>query len=383
MKFFEYTKTKNTRKARILGIPMYHVEIDYTKAQRKQTFLGGLFTTFKSDDIFSYYIEKNIKFLGFPIIKRCEDGQKREYRFLNIPFKKLELTEVFKKKYLNKIDKKHDNIYILTANSGETYLFLTHVLDVLLKKEGSKNPLIIATKQYHVDLINLICPDISHILIKGFTLSIKAKEFKIDNFKFCPVFPYNYFAKVEKNIKEDATNKSHYFNSMLEYFNIKREEITMKKITPQTQDIESLEKKAKEIGLNLDNFIFIAPEAVSCELIEDEYWINLINQYKKEGYDIFLNLADGLVDLKDVEYKTTDLTFTQAFILASKAKKIVSLRSGLTEFLLQTNTKMDVLYTKFKFRNFFCDMGVEQVLNGFGMKNLPDYNKEDICEVIY
>ena len=61
-------------------------------------------------------------------------------------------------------------------------------------------------------------------------------------------------------------------------------------------------------------------------------------------------------------------------------KKIVSLRSGFTEFLLQTNIPMDVIYTKFRKRHFFDDLNTYEVMSGFGLKQLPFVDKSKIRE---
>ena len=58
----------------------------------------------------------------------------------------------------------------------------------------------------------------------------------------------------------------------------------------------------------------------------------------------------------------------------------MSLRSGFTEFLLQTETPMDVLYTKFKHRHFFDDMDIYHVMSGFGIMQIPLIDKSKIRE---
>lgn len=63
-----------------------------------------------------------------------------------------------------------------------------------------------------------------------------------------------------------------------------------------------------------------------------------------------------------------------------KSKKIISLRSGLTEFLVQTNIPVDVLYTKFRNRHFYDDMSVEQVMSGFSIRKLYNVNPKLINE---
>ena len=58
----------------------------------------------------------------------------------------------------------------------------------------------------------------------------------------------------------------------------------------------------------------------------------------------------------------------------------MSLRSGFTEFLLQTGVPIDVLYTKFRHRDYLNDMNVYQVMSGFGLIRLPYIDKAKIKE---
>lgn len=62
------------------------------------------------------------------------------------------------------------------------------------------------------------------------------------------------------------------------------------------------------------------------------------------------------------------------------SRGIVSLRSGLTECLLQTNVPIFSLYTKFRNRYIFNDMQVEYVFSGFGLNKLPHIDSKKIHE---
>lgn len=383
MKIFECKKTNTKRIFKFFGLTIYHLEHDYLTSERTQSFLGGLITTLRVNNVYTCHIEKNIKFLGKTIAKRIEDENNRTYYLANIPVKKISLEKIFIKNYFKYLDKKYDDIYIINANSGEIYLFLTHVLDAALKKNNSKAPLLLATKKYHMELIKMICPEIPCVLIKKFKHNIKKDSFKIDNFRFFMVFSQDHFIKVELDIKNKRKGEAHYFKSILERFNISQDEISMRKIQTTTHDEESVINKAQNANLNLNNFIFIAPEARSCELIDNKFWIALINDYNAKGFDIFVNLSDDMLDLTGAKYKSFDISFVEAFVLAKKAKKIITLRSGINELLMQTGVETEVLYTRFKHREFSRDMTVEHIVAGFSLMQLPNYKKEAMIERIY
>lgn len=381
MKLFENIKTEDESTFKILGFPVYRQTKDYMTTERLQSFLGGLVTTYKINDIYDYHIEKDIKILGKSIIKRIEDGATKTWYCANIPYKKLNLVDVFKKAYLKFIDEKYDDVYVLNANSGEIYLFLTYVLDTYIKKNNSKNPLLIATKKYHLEMAKMICPDVPCIFLKKIKHGIKGDCFKIDKHRFFMAFANDHFTKVEYDIKNNPLGTKHYFWSILERFGISNDELSIRKINVPQESIASMNEKINNIGLRLNNFVFIAPEAKSCKLTDDQFWKDMIIKYQNEGYDVFVNLVEDIVDLSGVEYKTCELSYSEAFALAQKAKKIVSLRSGFTEFLLQTNVPMDVIYTRFKKRHYFRDMQVEHVMTGFGIKQIPFVNMAKVKEI--
>lgn len=378
-KFFNYKKKNNYRTLNIFGIPIYTRSVDYNTNTRSQSFLFNLIKTIKTGDIYAINTNKKIQLFGLNILSKEIKQNNIQWKFFGINIKHDNLYDKFKKKYFKYFDKEHDDIYLLNANSGEAYLFLTYCLDACIKKYGSKNPLLVATKPYHTELIKMICPDIDYIYIKRFNMFVKSEtvDFRIDNFRFFQAFSHKHFMQVEIDIKNDET--AHYFKSILEEFNLTQQDIETRETLEIMSSVKSMLEKVKEINLNLDKFVLMAPEAHSCTLINNEYWIELINKYKNEGYDVFVNLVGDEIDLAGANYKTCYLTYSEIYSLAKRAKKIIMLRSGLTELFLQTNVPMEVLYTKFRDRILINSMEVEQVKRGFSLKNIP-YNHNFLIE---
>lgn len=381
MKFFEYIKEENKSTAKILGFPLLEQTSDYVTAEKTQKFLGRLVTTFKVTSPHNNCSHKEINVLGHSLIKRLEENNCRTYFLFNKIIRKISLLDTFKKRYFKYFGRHYDDIYILNANSGEVYLTLTYFIDSLMKKNGSKKPLLLATKKYHVDMIKMICPDIPYRYIKKFNLNIVGDTFKIDKFRFFLLYDSPHFKQVENDIKNNPLGKHYYFKSILNRLGLSMDELSMRKITVPFEDEQSMLEKVSKTGLNLNKFVFLAPEAQSCKLYDEDFWVTLINTLQENGCDVFVNLVDNTVKLEGaLNFKTCRLSFAEAFALAKQAKKIVSLRSGLTEFLLQTNVPIDVLYTKFKHRHFFNDMDIYHVMSGFGISQIPFVDKEKIQE---
>lgn len=381
MRIFEYIKEENERTAKLLGFTLLKQTSDYMTSERLQTFCGGIITTQRTIDPYTGNTNKNIKFLGKSIIKRNEENNYRIYYIFNKPIKKHSLIKEFKDKYFKYFDKKHDDIYILRANSGEVYLILTYLINELIKRNNSKHPLLVATQEYHVDMIKLICPNIPFVYIKKLMLKTAEDVFSIDNFRFFYLFSSLHFKQVELDIKQNDLGKCHYFKSILNRLNIPISDINMNKIQIDSQKEQDCLNKMKDHGLNIENFVFLAPEAKSCKLYDEDFWCELIKRYQQKGFDVFVNIVDNEIKLPSAtNYSSEYLTYTEAFILAKHSKKIVSLRSGFTEFLIQTNRPIDVLYTKFRSRHFFDELDSTHILSGFSLMELPYINKTNIRE---
>lgn len=381
LKLYEYIRGENERTAKIFGLPVMEQTSDYMTAERRQSFLGGIITTLKVNDPHNDRSDKEIKFFGHSFMQRLEQKNCRTYSMFGKIIRKTSLLDTFKKEYFKYFDKKHDDIYILRANSGEIYLTLTYIIDILIKRNGSKNPLLVATLPYHVDMIKMLCPDIPYVYTKKWRMNIIGNEFKIDNYRFFLLYDSPHFKQVEYDIKNNPLGEHHYFKSILSRLNISSNELSMRKITVHLEDERSMLNKVAKTGLNLNKFVFLAPEAQSCKLYDEDFWVTLINTLKAKGYDVFVNLVEDDIKLKSaLDFKTCNLSFAEAFALAKRAKKIVSLRSGFTEFLLQTGVPIDVLYTKFKHRHFFDDMDIYHVMSGFGIMQIPFVDKSRIQE---
>ena len=202
MKIYEYIRGENERTIKLFGKTFMSQTSDYMTAERLQSFLGGLITTVKVNDQVADCSRKDIQVLGHSISKLIEENNYRTYYMFGKEIRKISLIDQIKKQYFKYFDKKHDDIYILRANSGEIYLTLTYLIDTLIKRNGSKKPLLVATHKYHIDMIKMLCPDLPYVYIKKLRLKITAESFNIDNFRFFLLFDSQHFKQVEMDIKQ-------------------------------------------------------------------------------------------------------------------------------------------------------------------------------------
>lgn len=374
MRLFEVENQGNFKTVKIFGKELYSENRYYKR--RVQKYLGKIFSTIKIDE--ENFSTKVIRFFKFAVARKIvSDDYEKEY-IGNHLVKSVDLKQQFIKKYGRYING-YSDVFIFNANSGEICLFLTYILQSFLRKNDCKKPLLVATKKYHLDLIDILCPQIPHVYIKKIR-PFRSFVNKIGEQRFYTVFKPDYFYGVEKAIKTGPLGAAHYFHSILGHMKMTSEDLEFQTAVVPKAVQDSMLEKVVQSGLNLDNFVFIAPEAASCEEYDDSFWVDLSNCLKAKGMDVFMNFANPDKDTINCEYKSCSLTFSEAFALAKLSKGIVSLRSGLTEFLLQTNVPLSCLYTKFRKRPIFNEMAVERVLSGFCLTKIPGVSPEMVQE---
>lgn len=375
MKIFENKKTKNIRTVSILGFPLYVVED--TKKYRTQKILSGLIFTQK---LKSKIKERKIfKFLNIPVSKRVIENDIVKYYSFGRLVKTIPFIKLFYNEYLKKVKIDYDDVYILNSNSGELYLFFAYLVKAVLNNNNSQKPLFIATQKYHIDIMKLYFPDAQYILREDIKIKTKSDKFEYNGHKFFMIFSGNHFEKVELDIKNNEIGTVHYLSSAIKTLGIKVEDsYSPKPIIPNHVN-NDLIKKINDIDLKLSNFVIIAPEANTCEELPKDFWIKIVDEIKNEGCDIFLNIINKKNKISNC--KTASITYSELFALSQKAKAIISLRSGLSEFLLPTNVPNISIYTKFDGRGPDKAFPVNKGIEGFSMFKMPFVNKQKIVEI--
>lgn len=77
--------------------------------------------------------------------------------------------------------------------------------------------------------------------------------------------------------------------------------------------------------------------------MEKDFWDNLCEKLKNQGYEVFCNSMDFKNLIKDST--STFLTYEEAIELAKYATAIIGLRSGFLECLSQNNVPLIALCT--------------------------------------
>ncbi len=130
-----------------------------------------------------------------------------------------------------------------------------------------------------------------------------------------------------------------------------------------------LEEKLKEKDINdLSKTVLFIPEAATCPLLPEDFWINKAKEYEVCGYNVILNTKNKEYCIDGIKY--VDLTLEEILAISGSLHKIVSLRNGLCDILAFCSKNLEVYYP---------DLGL---LNQFSIKaNFPVKLKEEIVGI--
>ncbi len=375
MKVFVNKKINNTTNViSLLGLELYKIED--TDNVRIQYFLGNFICIKKIKSKIKEL--KTYKIFNFPILIRIIVNNICSYYCLGKLINQSHLADLFFKNNLQNVKYKYDDVYILYSNSGEIYLFFAYLANAFIKKNQSKNPLFIATKKYHIDILKMYFPNAHYIFINKLRLKTQSDVWDMPNHRYFILFSENHFKKVEQDIKNNDTGDIHYLTSMLKTLNLTVNDFSKPEVILSLNSQKLLNFAVHKMQLKLNNFIIISPEAITCEDLSLTFWRKIVQELKKRNFDVLLNITNHKNYITGC--KQFELSFTEAFFLAQKAKAVISLRSGFSEFLLPTEIPNISIYTEFRKRaqNTF---NVEKEIAGFSMLKIPFVNKNKICEI--
>lgn len=285
----------------------------------------------------------------------------------------LSVADSFYREYFEFLPKGFDDVYILHANSGEVYCFLAYLAKAHIKKTGAQNPLFVATKPYHEDIIKLFFPKARYVYYNMYLteprLGILGDAWTSQGHNFWQIFSQRHFNTVNSNL-----GQIHYFDAMLSTLGLTREDVTKPVVKIPVSEKKEVTKIAEKIQLNTDKFVIIAPEASTSNLLPISFWRTLVKELYSRGYDVFLNATK----LNEIKAKTHTLSYTELFLLSSMAKGVISLRSGVSEFLIPSKAKNITLAPRF---HWSPALTAEQCIRAYSVMKLPFIDTNQVHEI--
>lgn len=376
---------------RLLGITiMERATVKYRRAANSNLPLSKVYKRYFGKIIYKskYYninglFKNDLSIFSIPIIGSLKLNGYKLYFFLGIKVysKPLKFLSDFKSECVDSLDQNYDDIYMLLHHLGDTYRMLT-IIKGIIRNNQSKNPLLMVFSESFVDLIQMMNLEIPYVYIqttKPFKQRMETQfstdVFMLGGFRFFLVWNQwcwkSRFDPTSRKLPPDTNDL--YIKAAA--YNVIYDSHSMGKIEIIPEAEKSMLEKSKQSGLNLENFVFVAPEAFAYQMYYENFWEDVVKILQKSGYDVFINTVAGkgdvasssytndksrIIDLDSIDnVKSFYLTVAEAYALACRAKKIISQRSGFSELLVQTNAPMCVIYSgtdrnvveKFKIRN--------------------------------
>lgn len=332
--------------------------------------------------------EKEIRFLGMSVAefgcRKFTFSESISYeKYFNI-FPLKGIRECFFDNILAQLDEDYDDIYISRmAAIGDSYFF-NLLFNNLIKKNGSKKPVVVSLNKNTVEVFGLCSPDVKCKLVEFnkrqalelFYNDIENSGFEYKNKRFFSYINkgliYNIHQDVKSSIAKNDKNCSFIYHLQKYYAPI---DMGFSRPSISAMAKQQVVDFLQDAGVNIDKFIFLSPLASSNCSYDKSFWQALCTKLKSRGYDIFINSSVNKLEIDGCVYGLFSLEET--YYLAQLSKGIIALRSGLNDFLSTVDVPQHILYTKFK-----CNVvsSAEENIKQFSLKYLPAVNPDNLFE---
>jgi hypothetical protein len=337
-------KRKKEVNISFLGLPLYRRIIQQGKDNQTITrykVLGGLFSIKSMGHYWT------ARFCGIPIYSH---SVKKDKLFF-ITVKRNKYQEKWLKRLNRKIPHEYDDIYILRNHIGETYAELLHIED-RIKAQKSQHPLIIVWDKKYFDFYKMFVPDhieLCYIPLKESEIHQVFNEKSSKNGDVCLSCKGRRFFCALPNIAETIKRLLPENPKLNFYSYIKACDGIPQNAKPLSIKIDTLladkmTRRIARLGLG-EKFVILCPEASTLIHLDPSFWQKITDSLLAKGYKVYANKMKEEYSLTGTI--TTNLSIAEIFLLAQKAKGIITLGSGLSIFLTEAHVPMDIIYTGF------------------------------------
>lgn len=306
---------------------------------------------------------------------------------MGIPIPLRGLKEILFDKLLGYLQRyEFDDVYIFRMNAiGDAYM-LCFMLDDWIHRNHSKKPIIVCSSERVREVFELLRPDLKVVVASFSTLDV-IEIFWNDILNAGLRYKdHRWFSFMNKRLltslhtrlrskfkdKERGIDVSFFLNLAKDYGDVEDSWFEPSEMMGKSEDITNYSKYR---SLGTGNFVFMSPECSSCVPCDAKFWSQLIREIKSRGYGVFVNSKKKIWKELDVIYGCPDLKTT--YVLASKAKSIVAMRSGLCDFLSTVNVPQHIIYTKFRVDAVQSSDECREI---FSLRHLPQVNRRKIHE---
>lgn len=321
-----------------------------------------------------FFTYEQIRF-GKIILYSRQTTQKSVFRtFLGIKLAKQDRVKILLKKYskyaLRPREGQKSLIVFVNTNSGEYFSFLRFIYINYLLKNNYAPPHFIFNQRY-CENVNLVFGLKDFHYDKNYLLDVPCRFVSTPSIDFLLIFDFEYYLRTDFAMKQGG----HYLTSMQAWLSVQEMSERLLEWEKKESLISGVKEEAKLLGLDLENFIFLAPKANSMRE-KDALFDEILSFAKENEIDVYVNLAPGDLFTSSYPYKNSALSMEGALYLASHAKAVIGLRSGFLELLTLSKVPIFALYTQL----FRDDISSCEVREGYSLKKFPGINQDLVFE---
>ena len=289
-------------------------------------------------------VDKKVYFAGLPVfVKKLRS--RTEIKLFGLPFYSKDRRTEFFDYLFRRLKPGYDHVYIIRHNIGETFLYLSY-LKHWVNKNCTSKPLVIVWRardwsfykmfigqDIKVQFIPIAQSDINSFF-QDDTSCERGVRFYTPTFQIAQRMKSSYE-------KDHAENFSRF---ILKSMNLEDA------ITVSNPIIRSKSAKLKILQIVNDWHVdcpiaLLCPHANSLKSLPDQFWIALSRELKKRNYYVVMNSSSEIDGVSaDVN---CFLPIDELYELASVAKVVFSMASGLGVLLSSVETKLALFYTSF------------------------------------
>ena len=230
--------------------------------------------------------EREIRLLDLPIVhygtKKVENAKEKYIDFFpNKTFEEQVIEEI-----VNFIDDKYDSIYLLRSGLGEAYL-VNFLIKNWCKKNNSKNPCFLNPKNPQ-KWWSIFSPlPMCFLNMNWQKLKVLQKScYSIKNKKIYVFLPSK---EIRAICQKYLTNPRPHTLSLLKFVDLDTSSISPINFSFDDLTIEKCRKFLQNKNIDINNFIFISPDALSISALSNDFWNKLEIQLRNLGYYIYQN----------------------------------------------------------------------------------------------
>lgn len=311
-------------------------------ARIEKKLFGGLIKVKKSP------VERKFYIAGIPLLA-TKHRKKKVTKVLGIPVWFKDRRKSFFDYLKGKIAPGFDHIYISRHNIGETVVYLSH-LKSWIEKNKSKKPLVVVWREkdlpfYKMFLGNEVAIQFLPIAQSDLNSFFREEVTEVNGVRFyVPTFRIAESMKVAHKENREVN----FNNFILKSMGLPSDSMPSNKVVIADEVKAQVAEQLRAWKID-QPFVLLCPLATSLKDLPDEFWVKLCEDLRDKGYLVLVNTPTEIQGLKADVF--CYLPIDQLYELASRAKAIYTLASGLGVLLSYIGVPITLLYTDFRSRS--------------------------------